>query len=323
MTIRGKCLGSVLSILLLLLMPVSGHSDDSRAIKQNYPLTKLSKHIYVIYGPVGEPTVANQGFRNNAIFVVTREGVAVMDPGTSVYVGEMILEKIRSVTSQPVVAVFNSHAHGDHWLGNQAFRNANPKVNIYAHAKMKKQAELGEGERWIKLFNESTGNAVEGTKPVVPNKVVKDGDVIKLGELSFRIHHTGPAHTDGDIMVEIPEERAILTGDIVRVGLVGISNASFKGNIAAIDRALKTSSKLFVPGHGKANDQRVARDYRQFMNTLRQTVAKHYESGLSDFEIKPKVVTALSKYRNWERFEEHIGRLVSLAYLEIEAEAFK
>lgn len=309
--------------MLSLTLSAGIYAGTSRVIKEDYPVTKLSDRIYVIYGPVGEPTKKNQGFRNNAIFVVTNKGVVVMDPGTSIYVGQMILKKIKTVTDKKVVAVFNSHVHGDHWLGNQAFKEANAKVNIYAHANMIKQASEGEGDRWVKLFNQSTNNSVTGTKPVIPNKTVKDGDVIKIGELSFRVHHTGPAHTNGDIMVEVVEENAILTGDIVRVGLVGISNASFKGNITAIDRALKTRAKLFVPGHGKAGDQRVAKDYRRFMSTLRKVVAKHYESGMSDFEIKPKVVKALKKYKNWVRFKESIGRLVSLAYLEVEAEAFK
>lgn len=309
--------------MLSLTLSAGIYAGTSRVIKEDYPVTKLSDRIYVIYGPVGEPTKKNQGFRNNAIFVVTNKGVVVMDPGTSIYVGQMILKKIKTVTDKKVVAVFNSHVHGDHWLGNQAFKEANAKVNIYAHANMIKQASEGEGDRWVKLFNQSTNNSVTGTKPVIPNKTVKDGDVIKIGELSFRVHHTGPAHTNGDIMVEVVEENAILTGDIVRVGLVGISNASFKGNITAIDRALKTRAKLFLPGHGKAGDQRVAKDYRRFMSTLRKVVAKHYESGMSDFEIKPKVVKALKKYKNWVRFKESIGRLVSLAYLEVEAEAFK
>ena len=313
---------SMLLVLFIFTVMMHVQAADSLTIKKDYPVSKLSDRIYVIYGPVGPPTKENQGFRNNAIIVITKSGIVVMDPGTSVHVGNMILKKIKSITDKPVVAIFNSHIHGDHWLGNQAFKQANPKVNIYAHAKMVKQVQEGEGERWIKRFNTATDNAVVGTRPEVPNKIVKDGDVIKVGELSFRVHHTGSAHTDNDIMIEVIEEKAILTGDIVRVGLVGIVNASFKGNVKAIDRALKTKAKLFIPGHGKANDNRIAKDYRNFMNTLRNTVAKYYESGLSDFEIKPKVVKALTKYKNWAQFKENIGRLVSLTYLEIEAESF-
>jgi len=311
---------SQLIFILFLLFSLAVNADESREIKKDYPVVKLTQHIYIIYGPVGEPNKENQGFRNNAVFVVTKDGVVVIDPGTSVYVGNMILKKIRGVTKKPVVAVFNSHAHGDHWLGNQAFAQANPKLDIYAHPVMKQLAETGEGERWIKMFNDATGNASEGTKPVAPNKTVKDGDVIKIGGLSFRIHHTGAAHSTNDIMVEIPEDNALFTGDIVRDGLVGISNASFKGNLEAIDRALKTNAKLFIPGHGNAGDKKIVETYRDFMKTLRDVVAKNYEEGLSDFEIKPKVVQALDKFKNWVSFEENIGRLVSLAYLEIEAE---
>lgn len=313
----------ILLALFIISACMNLQADDSRTIKKDYPVSKLSDRVYVIYGPVSEPTKANQGFRNNIVFVITKTGVVVLDPGTSVYVGNMVLKKIKTITSKPVIAVFNSHIHGDHWLGNQAFKIANPKVNIYAHGNMIKQAKEGEGDRWVKLFNDATDNAVIGTRPEIPNKAVKNGDVIKIGELSFRIHHTGPAHTDGDIMVEIVEEKTILTGDVVRVGLVGISNKDFKGNIEAINRALKTKSKLFIPGHGKAGSKRIAKDYLNFMSTLRKTVAKHYESGLSDFEIKPKVVKALAKYKSWSQFKENIGRLVSLVYLEVEAEAFQ
>lgn len=298
-------------------------ADGSRVIHEDYPLTKLSDRIYVIYGPVGEPTKTNQGFRNNIGFVLTSAGVVVMDPGTSVYVGRMALKKIRTVTDKPVVAIFNSHIHGDHWLGNQAFKDENPKVKIYAHAKMIAQAKAGEGEYWLKLFNAATDNAVVGTKPVIPNVAVKDGQIIKIGDVKFKVHYTGLAHSDNDIMVEIPQEKAIFTGDIIRAGLIGISNSSFKGNIDAVNVALQTRSKLFIPGHGKAGDKKVAISYRDFLVLLRSTVAKNYDAGIPDYKMKPFVVHALADYQNWSGFKEHIGRLVSLAYLEVEADAFK
>jgi len=298
-------------------------ADESRTIHADYPLTKLSDRIYVIYGPMGEPTKANQGFRNNIGFVLTSAGVVVVDPGTSVYVGRMALKKIRTVTKKPVVAVFNSHIHGDHWLGNEAFKEANPKVNIYAHANMIAQAKAGEGERWIKMFNAATDNAVVGTKPVAPNIAVQDGQIIKIGDVKFKIHYTGHAHSDNDIMIEIPQEQAIFTGDIVRAGLIGISNSSFQGNINAVNVALQTRSKLFIPGHGKAGGKMVAISYRDFLVLLRSTVAKNYDAGMPDYKMKPFVINALADYRNWSGFKDHIGRLISLAYLEVEEDSFK
>jgi glyoxylase-like metal-dependent hydrolase (beta-lactamase superfamily II) len=309
--------------IAILLVSANGLAGESRAIHANYPLTKLSDRIYVIYGPMGEPTKTNQGFRNNISFVLTSAGVVVIDPGTSVYVGRMALKKIRTVSKKPVIAIFNTHIHGDHWLGNQAFKEAYPKINIYAHANMITQAKTGEGERWIKMFNDATDNAVVGTKPIVPNVAVKDGQVINIGDVKFKIHYTGLAHSDNDIMIEVPQEQAIFTGDIVRAGLIGISNSSFQGNINAVNVALRTRSKLFIPGHGKAGGKMVAISYRDFLVLLRSTVAKNYDAGIPDFRMKPYVVHALADYQQWSGFKEHIGRLISLAYLEVEEDSFK
>ena len=92
----------------------------------DYPASKVATHTYVIHGPVDYPNPQNQGFMNNPAFVLTKAGVVVIDPGSSVQSGEMVLRQIRKVTDQKVVAVLNTHAHGDHWLGNQAFREAAP-----------------------------------------------------------------------------------------------------------------------------------------------------------------------------------------------------
>lgn len=312
----------VLLLAMTLLATGSAQAADSRAIHANYPATRLTDRVYVIYGPMGEPTVANQGFRNNIVFVVTDDGVVVMDPGTSVYVGNMALEKIRGVTRKPVVAVFNSHVHGDHWLGNEAFKEANPKVKIYAHPNMIKQARAGEGRYWLKLFNETTNNAVVGTTPVPPSIGVKDGQKIRIGGVTFLVHETGPAHSDGDIMIEIPQEQVFFTGDIIRSGMIGISEISFKGYLNATRRILQTESKIYIPGHGKAGDKKIVLAYHNLINTLHETVVRLYGEGLADYQIKPYVVNALTEYKDWLRFNEHIGRLVSLAYLEAQADAF-
>ena len=68
----------------------------------------------MVYDPIGEPSREKQGFRNNDIFVVAEERVVVMDPGTSVYVGSMILKNLSTTTDKPVVAVYNFHVHGYH-----------------------------------------------------------------------------------------------------------------------------------------------------------------------------------------------------------------
>lgn len=314
--------GGVMLALAAGLLAQAEASEPSRAIRADYPLDRLTPNVYVIHGPTADPTPENQGFRNNPGIVLTREGAVVIDPGSSVHVGEMVVRKVKTLTGKPVVAVFNSHAHGDHWLGNEGIKLAYPRAVIYAHPKMKDMAIKDEGLMWIKAFNERSNGAAAGTTPVGPDKAVNDGEVITIGSTRFRVMHPGPAHTDHDLMIEVVEEKVLFFGDIVRSGLFSPFQASFKGNIAAIDRGLKTSAKVFVPGHGKSGDRAAAMSYRRLLETMREQVRQNYRNGLSDFEMKPRIAEALADYRGWSGLDESLGPLVSAAYQEIEAEEF-
>ena len=105
-------------------------------LKGSWAPEEVAPGVHVIHGPRELPNPGNQGFMNNPAFLVTDNGVVVVDPGSSVQVGEMVLERIAQVTDKPVLAVFNSHIHGDHWLGNQAIKQAYPDAVIYAHERM-------------------------------------------------------------------------------------------------------------------------------------------------------------------------------------------
>ena len=82
---------------------------------------QLSAHVWVIPAADGFPTPENKGMMSNVTFVNTSAGVIILDSGSSLQIGEMAIRMIRRVTSKSVIAVFNSHFHGDHWLGNHAF----------------------------------------------------------------------------------------------------------------------------------------------------------------------------------------------------------
>ncbi len=116
-----EVLTMVLAALLVVSPPrgIAGEASDTDA---DYPLVRVSDKIYVIYGPFDLPNQTNHGFRNNPVIVLTSSGVVVFDPGGSAWAGEMVAGKIKSISQKPVVAVFNSHAHGDHWLGNEGIK---------------------------------------------------------------------------------------------------------------------------------------------------------------------------------------------------------
>lgn len=295
---------------------------NGAAIDKDYPITKISDRVYVIHGPNEPPTPANQGFMNNPGFVLTKKGVVVVDPGSSLQIGEMVLKKIATVTPNPVIAVFNTHVHGDHWLGNDAIRRAFPKAVIYAHPKMiAKSAEAGAF--WLKLLNRLTNDSVRGTESVPPNLGIENEETLSLDGLHFTALHTGTAHTDGDLMIEVAEEKVMFLGDNVVAGaLRRLDDGSFPGTIKACEVALRSGAKHFIPGHGPSGGREVVTTYRDFLKDLYRSVKKHRSQGLSDFEMKEKVVAELRAHRNWLNFDVEIGKLVSLAFLEAEREAF-
>jgi len=313
----------LLSLTLFCLVAVVGVSVAAdRAITKDYPVTKISDRIYVIYGPYELPNKQNQGFRHNPAFVVTSAGVIVIDPGGGKNVGEMVLKKIRAITDKPVVAVFDTHSHGDHWLGNDAIKRAYPKAVIYGHPNMKAALEAGEGERWVKVMNRETQGETAGTVDVGPDKTVNHGEVITIGDRQFRVHYFGSAHTDNDILIEVVEDKVLFVGDVVRVKALGSQEGSFKGNIAAIEKLLSLPVKTFVPGHGPAGGREILDTYNGFLQKFYATVQELYKSGISDYEMKPKVIETLKEYRGWAEFDTFIGPQVSQLYLEVEKELF-
>lgn len=311
-----------LSALLVVTLSLGACDRKAAPIKADFPLAKLTERVYVLHGPNETPNKANQGFMNNPGFVLTKKGVVVIDPGASVQVGDLLLKKIATVTTDPVIAVFNTHAHGDHWLGNAALRRAYPKAVIYAHPKMIEKS-VGQGTDWVKLMRRLTDGASQGTQAIAPDLGIDNEETLTLGSVHFRVHHNGPAHTDGDIMIEVLEEKVLFLGDnVVAERAAHLDDGSFLGNIAACELALKTSATRFVPGHGQSGGRELVMAYRDFLKTLYATVKKYYGQGLTDFAMKDKVVAELKAYQNWALFDSEIGKLVSLALLQTEQASF-
>lgn len=291
----------------------------------DYSVKQITDKIQVIFGPLDLPDEKNRGFRNNVVIVNTSAGVVLMDPGGSAWSGEMVARKIKSMTDVPVVAVFNSHAHGDHWLGNEGIKRHFPDAIIYGHPRMKARLQKSDGLFWLETINRVTGNTADGKKVIAPDRTVDDGDVISVGDTAFRIFHTGNAHTDNDIMIEIIGENALFTGDVVRNQFLGLmeDDSSFKGNIAAIDKIVSMQYKYYIPGHGDIGGVEMPYAYSDYLKSLRSIVKQLYDEGIEDYEMKPRIIEALADYSNWTGFDLRLGPHISRVYLEIEQEEFE
>jgi glyoxylase-like metal-dependent hydrolase (beta-lactamase superfamily II) len=312
-------------IIASLSLLVAAHLRPVYSAEFDYPIKNITDKIQVIFGPMELPNSNNRGFRNNVVIVQTSEGIVLMDPGGSAWAGEIVAKKIKSIYQVPVTAVFNSHVHGDHWLANEGIKRHFPNSVIYGHPIMKARLERSDGINWLETINRLTDNLADGKRVTAPDSVVNNNDVITVGDTKFRIIHTGSAHTDTDIMVEIVGENALFMGDVVRDRFLGLmeDDSSFKGNVEAIDKIVALDFKHYIPGHGSVGGVEIPLSYRAYLNSLRKMVRELYSDGIESYEMKPKIIKYLIDYHNWKGFDLRLGPHISRVYLEIEQEEFE
>lgn len=304
--------------------PVLANDGHAPKTIKHFSADRVTPNIYVVHSPRGLPNKANYAFINNPAFIVAKGGVIVVDPGGSLQVGAELVKKIRKVTKKPVIAVLNTHIHGDHWLGNDGIRRAYPKAAIYAHPRMVERMQFGEGERWLGRFEQMTEGAIAGTRVVAPTIGVGDGETLNLGGMDFRFHHFR-AHTDTDIMIEVMGDKTLFLGDIVAYRTVPSRNqpqdAYYKGQLEATRAATQFPVKFYIPGHGQSGDRSLVLDSLHFQEKLYSAVTKYYRQGLSDFEMKEPIQRELAEYKDWNGLDA-LGQVINRIYIEVEADSF-
>ena len=308
---------TLLATLAFCTAAVAGPKDVVRP----YPAQKVSDDFYVIHGPQGVPSVENQSFMNNPAWVITREGVVVIDPGSSVQAGRMVMAQLRKTTKKPVTHVFNTHVHGDHWLGNQAVLEVWPKATIIGHPDMIRLAKEGADAFWIKLMSDMTRGFTDGTRAEIPTVEAADGQEFKIGGKTFRIHSSTDGHSKTDLMIEMVEDRILFTGDnVLARQVMNLRDGTFKGVMKETERALAINARLYIPGHGKSGDRKLVEEQKAWFDILMAEVRRMYDDGKSDFEMKPVLVEKLKAFENWAEWDTNLGPQISLAILEIEQE---
>ena len=312
-----------LTALVLLLNAACINSVEAAPVP-DYPAQQVSTRVWVILGPTELPSPKNQGFMNNPGIVLTTQGAVIVDPGSTLETGEMVLRVLKKITPQPVVAVFNTHIHGDHWLGNQAIVNAYPNVRIFAHPEMIAEAKAGAANDWVRLMYTLTKGASKGTVAVIPNTAVLNGETIKIGDTDFRIYHSEKkAHTKTDIMIEVAQDRLMFLGDNVgNQRILRITDGSFTGNIEAIDMALATDAVYFIPGHGPGGTKSVPLNYRRYLTAVYLAAKQAFDNDMDSSDVRPIAEKNTTAFKNWSGYKGEIGRQGVQAYAEVEAAEF-
>ena len=293
---------------------------------KDHPLTQVSKHVWMIFSPDGFPTPENQGMMCNITFVETRKGLVVVDSGASVQIGEMAIRQAKKAFKKPVIAIINTHYHGDHWLGNHAYVEAyGNSLPIYSHPGTIKAIKGIEGNMWRTLMEQWTNQATIGTRVVPPTHPLEHGAELKFGDVTLRLHHFGVVHTPYDLCVEVLEDKLMLVGDVAMdKRIANMDDGSYVGSLKAYDALEKTGSSIWLPGHGQPGRQ-VLQWNRELFEGIYQPCEQAIKEGLGLEEAKKLVLNdprVASRARDTKGFDTNIGKYVSLAYLEAEAAGF-
>lgn len=294
---------------------------------RDHPLRQLSPHVWMIFSPDGFPTPENQGMMCNLTFVDTAKGLVVIDSGASVQIGEMAIRQLGKQWKKPVVAVINTHYHGDHWLGNHAFVEAyGNDLPIYAHPGTIREIEGVQGKMWRTLLEQWTNQATMGTRVVPPRLPLENGAELRYGDVTLRMHHYGTAHTPYDLCVEVVEDKLTCVGDVAMDRrIANMDDGSFLGTFKAYGQLEReVASRIWLPGHGEPGAGVLAWNKALFEGIYRPC-EQAVKEGLPLEAAKELVLRdprVASRARETRGFETNIGKYVSLAYLEAEAASF-
>ena len=253
------------------------------------------------------PDAAAYAFANSLVVIGT-EGVLVVDTQQSVTAARALIAEIDRLTDAPVRWVVNTHWHGDHVNGNQAYAAAFPGVEFIAHASVaadmraagraRREAELAELPASIALRREwlASGTGPDGAAltaaqtaalkrslalreaylmelagidPDTATRVATDRLALEIGGHRVQLLHPGPAHTRGDLIVVLPDLAIVAVGDLLEAAVPWFGDAYPAGWLRALDTIASLRAEVIVPSHGPvARDTSLLDDTRNLLAAI-------------------------------------------------------
>ncbi len=281
--IHAAAAALALALLPALAMPALASED----IADQYPQSELySKpvefipHVFSAIGATAPPTYENSGHNNNLSFVITGDGVLVVNGGASYRLAKALHDEIKTITDQPVKLVVNENGQGHAFLGNSYW--AEQGVDILAHVDAIHEVEE-EGDFILQAMQGYNRDKAEGSSVVVPNLSFEDETTIEMGDVTFEVLHLGPAHGPGDTQVWIPQWSIVIAGDIAfheRMPPI-FAGSCTSCWIETFDGPFTDLGATYViPGHGHpTNMAQVTRYTSDYLKDLRAKIGEHLDNG--------------------------------------------
>jgi len=268
----------------------------------------------------------------NSVVIVNDRGVMVVDTHINPAVARSVIKKIVSITDTPVTHVINTHWHDDHTNGNHAYREAFPGIKIVAHRAtleslmeewqamedQRREAygsvDVGELRRAADSFEENDPNSaigyriyadyVEALLPELstmeleyPDTVFEDSLVYEFGNRTIHLKWLGRGNTDGDVVVWLPEDRVLVTGDILVAPIPYAFDSPMLDWIRTLEQVATLDAATIIPGHGSVqHDKRYLGLVQSLLESTVNAVRNAHDNGTAYADLANAV--DLSEYES-------------------------
>ena len=315
----------MMRILAILSALVTFPALASEDIADQYPGSILySKPVEVIpnvwsaIGATAPPTYENSGHNNNLSFIVTGDGVIVVNGGAAYLLAKALHDEIKTITDQPVKLVIDENGQGHAMLGNSYW--AEQGVPILAHVDAAHEIEEN-GHNILENMKRYNRDKAQGTFVAPPTQTFEDRKDIEMGDFRIEVLHLGPAHGPGDTQVWLPDQGIVIAGDMAfHERMLPIFADTMTADwIETWECCFEALNATYViPGHGHpTNMDQVRRYTRDYLVYLRQQVGAHLDAG---GDLADAYYVDQSPYSRLDTFEELATKNAGRVYEQMEFE---
>ncbi len=260
---------------------------------------------------------------SNAGLIASQGETLLVDTLFDVKLTAGMLKAMRA--AEPAAAdidrLVNTHANGDHCNGNELVADAEI-ISSVATAKelandsperlaemMRRAPEMGE----VGAFFEYCFSAFdfENIRQTLPTRTFENELRIRCGDKDVTLKEVGPCHTKGDILVHVPADKLMFTGDILFIEGHPILWVGPVANwIDACDHMLGLDLETIVPGHGPITDHRGVRAVRDYLAYIRDEARQRFDAGMPVYDAAMDI--SLADYDSWGDAERIVVNVATL-----------
>jgi len=231
-------------------------------------------------------------FDVNVGLVAGSAGLLVIDTNATPALGRDALEAVRRISSAAIIAVVNTHLHFDHTFGNAVFADEGAELIAHEAAAAALPAHAAEVREAAEDDPDPRTDDLVDVREVVPERTFSSALTLDLGDRGVELIHPGRGHTDGDIVVRVPDADVLFAGDLVEESAARSAVPGFGSDCYPMDwpatldlvLSLTGSGTRIVPGHGAAVDQDFVHEQRAALGVVAETIRDLVTRGVPEVQ---------------------------------------